>query len=1251
MAQAVSLEAKELSSIDFLKQRPRNERLDLWPFVCAYVAWSGYVLWRLVTIGTEGFYLIQLATYALLAIHAVTFLSGVWSVGSQARLRFRPAGSISQATHVLVVPHAFVGTRDIVPLEQKADAAGVPRYAFSFRKLRFVHSADTGAFTKLKYPSHDTVGAYLAATGLGSEAATSAALERWGDNRFEVPVPSFAALLADQLMAPFFCFQVFCVGLWALDEYWYYSLFTLFMLVTFECTVVVQRLKNLNDVRALQTPKEALNVYRGGKWAKIPGDSLLPGDVVSMLRDDSGNDLVVQADMLLLAGSCIVDEAVLTGESTPQWKSAIDENDEGGAEARLSIKRDKAHVLFGGTKVLQTTGERAARLKTPDNGCLAVVLRTGFGTAQGRLMRTILYSTEKVSANNVETFLFIAFLLVWAIAASGYVLYYGLADPNRDRFKLVLNCIMILTSVVPPELPMELTIAVNASLLALSRLRIFCTEPFRIPLAGKVTTCCFDKTGTLTSDHFVLEGVVGCGAPEGGPEPEAGALQDAKSLPRATARVLAACQSLVQVDKETIGDPLEKVALEAVGWTTLGQLGVRSKDGGPRETVEIVHRYAFSSTLKRMSTLVAVEPEGATATKSHWVLTKGAPEVIRGDLAAVPPQYDATHRRFAAQGARVLALACRRLPAGLAAADLRALPRERAEAGLDFAGFAVFRSPLKPESEPTLGALRASGHQLVMITGDAPLTACHVAAAVHIVVRPALVLQAPAPGTGRGRKGGEGGPAAGGDAADSALPATPPLEWVSPDESLRLPFDPALGAAAALAADHDLCLTGDALAALAATGAAPAYVPLTSVFARVTPDQKELVVKILRGAGLGVLMCGDGTNDVGALRGAHVGVALLAPPEKKKKRGDEKKRGDDKKRGEDKKGSRALAATAGAPSSGPVAAPAAPGAPSPSSAPAPPPGPGAKMLEDMAKKGRPITPFMRRMAKAMDDMAAAQAGAGDEVAMVKPGDASMASPFTAKQGSVAPCLDILRQGRCTLVTTMQMFKILGLLCLSSAYSLSVMYMDGIKLGDMQATLAGVLTAGMFFFISHAKPLATLSRQRPHARVFSAYTLVSLLGQFAVHISFLMFMQRTAHAMMPREERQEPDSEFKPNLINTICFLVNFSIQTMTFAVNYVGAPFNTPLQENRFFALSVNWSTLAYVLLVLDLPRGLRTWFSLVAIPAEMQGQLLVLGGLAYLAAGTIERMARALFPAPLVPEKGGLHRSRTPMGPRKKQQ
>ena len=75
-----------------------------------------------------------------------------------------------------------------------------------------------------------------------------------------------------------------CVGLWCMDEYWYYAIFTLVMLVIFESTVVKSRQRNLEELHHLKPPAMSLLVHRAGKWDRREAADLLPGDVVSIAR-------------------------------------------------------------------------------------------------------------------------------------------------------------------------------------------------------------------------------------------------------------------------------------------------------------------------------------------------------------------------------------------------------------------------------------------------------------------------------------------------------------------------------------------------------------------------------------------------------------------------------------------------------------------------------------------------------------------------------------------------------------------------------------------------------------------------------------------------------------------------------------------------------------------------------------------------------------------------------------------------------
>ena len=164
-------------------------------------------------------------------------------------------------------------------------------------------------------------------------------------------MPTFKELFKEHAAAPFFVFQLFCVLLWCLDEFWYFSIFTLMMLVVFESTVVMQRLRNVRELRKMAPQPYSVFVYRGKHWVQIPSDKLVPGDICSLVR--SQDDRGVPCDALILGGTSIVNEAMLTGESVPQAKESIAELSDDQVLHAKTIH--KPFIVFAGTKIVQST--------------------------------------------------------------------------------------------------------------------------------------------------------------------------------------------------------------------------------------------------------------------------------------------------------------------------------------------------------------------------------------------------------------------------------------------------------------------------------------------------------------------------------------------------------------------------------------------------------------------------------------------------------------------------------------------------------------------------------------------------------------------------------------------------------------------------------------------------------------------------------------------------------------------------------
>jgi cation-transporting ATPase 13A3/4/5 len=141
-----------------------------------------------------------------------------------------------------------------------------------------------------------------------------------------------------------------------------------------------------------------------------------------------------------------------------------------------------------------------------DLDTVAVVIRSGFSTIKGKLVRSILYPSPVDFKFEQDSYKFVGFLTFLAGIGFGYTVYRLIGTKGvKDIF---LDAADLITIVIPPALPAAITIG---SLYAENRLKrkgIYCISPRTINVSGSVNCVCFDKTGTLTEDGLDLMGVV-----------------------------------------------------------------------------------------------------------------------------------------------------------------------------------------------------------------------------------------------------------------------------------------------------------------------------------------------------------------------------------------------------------------------------------------------------------------------------------------------------------------------------------------------------------------------------------------------------------------------------------------------------------------------------------------------------------------------------------------------------------------------
>ncbi|XP_077394682.1 polyamine-transporting ATPase 13A3-like isoform X3 [Festucalex cinctus] len=680
----------------------------------------------------------------------------------------------------------------------------------------------------------------------------------FGENKIDVKIPPLPKLFVQEVLNPFYILELFAVILWAVEDYYHYSVFVFLMATILIATSLYTIRKHyviLHNM-VVEHSMVRVSVCRGNEGVEqVMSTELVPGDVIII----PSNGMIMPCDAVLVCGTCIVDESMLTGESVPATKNSIPSSGE-DAERIYNTEEHKHHTLFCGSHVIQSRHFAGELVKV-------FVVKTGFSTEKGQLVRSILYPKPTIFKLHRDA---IQFLMCMAVVAVIGIIYTITIDViNEVHFlDVIFDASNIVFIAVPIFLPMTLTVGLVHAQRRLKQLGIFCISPQRINISGQLNLVCFDKTGTLTEDSLDLWGIQraeDCIFSAPNTAELTGSLMKTSFV-----ACMATCHSLTTIDGKLYGDPLDVKVFCATG-SILEE--AREKHAEffnlknstvvrfPEQSCEfgIVRQFPFSSALQRMS--VVVQQLGQ---KHLDVYLKGAPETVANlcNPHTVPQNFIETLDTYTQRGFRVIALAHHQLESELSWSKVQSLSREQIETNLDFLGLIIMQNKIKEQTPGVLFDLRQANIRTLMVTGDNMLTAISVARDCGMIQAHDKVIiadavppndQNPASITWRYSE-------------NPVLSNIPTAEISFAGDGLHSDEDPG----------YHFVVSGQAFAVI--TEYFPELVQKlllrATVFARMTPDQKTQLVQALQSIEYIVGMCGDGANDCGALKKAHSGIAL-----------------------------------------------------------------------------------------------------------------------------------------------------------------------------------------------------------------------------------------------------------------------------------------------------------------------------------------------------------------------------------------